>query len=73
MFRRVPYGSSIAPSCSYCAFGSPAPDGKMVLCSRRGVVSPYYSCRRFRYDPLLRVPHRQELPLMDPTDFTLEE
>lgn len=73
MFRRPPFGSKIAPACAYCVFGALAPDGKMILCSRRGVVSPYYSCRRFRYDPLMRVPRRQELPLPDPKDFTLDE
>lgn len=72
MFRKPPYGSKIAPACAYCAHGTPAADQKMVFCKRRGVVSPYFSCRRFCYDPLLRVPHRQELPHFDPTDFTLE-
>ena len=37
------------------------------------VVSPYFACRKFRYDPLLRVPHRQELPHYDPKDFSLED
>ena len=46
---------------------------KMVLCKNRGVVSPYFACRKFRYDPLLRVPHRQELPHYDPKDFSLED
>ena len=72
MFRRVPYGSNIAPACSYCAFGSPAPDGKMVLCTRRGVVSPYYSCRRFQYAPLKRRPRGVRLlPKYRPEDFEL--
>ena len=43
------------------------------LCKNRGVVSPYFACRKFRYDPLLRVPHRQELPHYDPKDFSLED
>ena len=42
-------------------------------CKNRGVVSPYFACRKFRYDPLLRVPHRQELPHYDPKDFSLED
>lgn len=45
----------------------------MVLCRNRGVVSPYFACRRFRYDPLMRVPHRQVLPHYDPKDFSLED
>ena len=56
-----------------CTHGSPAADQKMVLCKNRGVVSPYFACRKFRYDPLLRVPHRQELPHYDPKDFSLED
>ena len=28
----------------------------MVLCRLRGVVSPYYKCRRFRYSPIRRKP-----------------
>lgn len=72
MFKKPIYGSKIAPACEYCLYGSPALDRKMVLCRHRGVVSPYYSCRKFRYDPLMRVPRRQELPKFDPKDFSLE-
>ena len=63
----------IEPRCAYCAHGCPAADQKMVLCRNRGVVSPYFACRRFRYDPLMRVPHRQVLPHYDPKDFSLED
>ena len=73
MFKKPPFGSKIPSSCAYCALGSPAADRKMVFCRQRGVVSPYFSCRRFRYDPLLRVPRRQKLPDLDPRDFTLED
>ena len=44
----------------------------MIYCRSRGVVSPYYSCRRFQYDPLMRVPRRRELPQLDPKDFVLD-
>ena len=59
MFKKQYYGSKIAPACAYCLYGMPASDPKMVLC-------------RFCYDPLMRVPHRQVLPELDPKDFTLE-
>lgn len=72
MFKKVYYGSKIAPACAYCLHGNPASDPKMVLCKLKGVVSPYYSCRHFKYDPLMRVPHHQVLPELDPKDFTLE-
>ncbi len=72
MFKKKLYGTKIAPACSYCQYGTPASDRKMIFCNRRGVVSPYYSCRKFKYDPLMRVPRRQELPQLDPNDFTLD-
>ena len=44
----------------------------MILCIQQGVVAPYYACRRFQYDPLLRVPSRQpQLPAYHHSDFTL--
>ncbi len=46
---------------------------KMVLCKNRSVVSPYFASRKLQYDPLLRVPHRQDLPQYDPKDFSLED
>lgn len=73
MFKKPICGSKIAPACAYCLHGSPAADPKMILCQQKGVVSPYYACRKFSYDPLMRVPHRQELPHFDPKAFTLEE
>ena len=72
MFKKPIYGSKVAPACAYCAWGERAADGKMILCRHRGVVSPYYACRKYRYDPLRRVPHRQSLPHFDPKDFSLE-
>lgn len=72
MFKKPYYGSKISPACAYCLHGSPAADQKMVFCKHRGVVSPYYACRKFCYDPLMRVPHRRELPQFDPKDFSLE-
>ncbi len=72
LFRKPLYGANIAPACAYCEHGTPAADGKMILCRRRGVVSPYYACRKFRYDPLQRVPRRQQLPDFDPRDFSLD-
>ncbi len=72
MFKKAYYGSKISPACSYCLHGTAASDPKMVLFKLKGVVSPYYYCRRFCYDPLMRVPHRQVLPELDPKDFTLD-
>ena len=49
MFKKTFYGAKISPACAYCAHGSPAPDQRMVLCRRRGAVSPYFPCSRSRW------------------------
>ena len=69
MFKKLYYGANIAPACAYCLHGSTAADPKMILCKHKGVVSPYYCCRKFSYDPLMRVPRRQVLPELDPPGF----
>lgn len=60
--RRKLYGNNISPACEYCARARRAADGRVMLCGRKGVVPMYHHCRRFRYDPLKRVPFRQPTP-----------
>ena len=67
------FGKNISPSCSYCEKGERAADGETILCERKGVVSPLSSCRRFKYDPLKRVPPSAPvLPKFQASDFSLE-
>ena len=42
-------------SCTYCRYGTMLEDG-LALCTKRGVVSTERKCRKFRYDPIKRVP-----------------
>ena len=66
------FGKNIEPSCSYCELGKPYQNGQMVFCPKNGVVSPYFSCRRFQYAPLKRIPKRMPpLPQYQPEDFEL--
>ena len=52
--------------CKFCEFALSLTDGDQMLCSRHGVVPASYSCHRFRYDPLKRVPERnKEKPHLD--------
>ena len=63
------FGNNIDPACTYFQYGSPSSDEHMILCSKKGVVSPYYSCSKFLYCPTKRIPKRMpKLP-----DFSLEE
>ena len=49
------------PRCAYCQRGTPLEDGR-VMCVKKGIVSASGACRRFRYDPLKRVPPRPVAP-----------
>ena len=49
--------------CSYCAYAGKIDDGT-YLCSKKGIVRSSHHCRKFKYDPLKRVP-----PRMNPKDF----
>jgi len=67
------FGKSIDPKCEYCAHGKPTAGKSMVLCRRKGVIQPDFSCRNFKYDPLKRAPRRlPDLPSYDQSQFDLE-
>ena len=51
----VLFNRNMEPRCAYCRRCTVL-DGERVLCIRKGIVSAGNSCRRFRYDPLKRVP-----------------
>ncbi len=62
----------VAPSCKNCAYSRPLGEGEQVLCEKTGVRNGDSTCRKFRYDPLSRVPGRApELPTFSKEDFSL--
>ena len=70
--RKKLFGNNISPACEYCEHGTRSSDNAMILCSKKGVVSPYYSCNKFVYMPTKRIPKRRpDLPSFSPEDFTL--
>ena len=72
MFKTKLFGNNIEPACEYCEKGSSAGNGQMILCPFKGVVAPYFQCRRFVYAPLKRIPKRTApLPQYSPDDFNL--
>ncbi len=67
------FRKKITRSCSYCQRGA-AMENDQILCVKYGVVSAYYSCRKFRYNPLKRVPPKMkslDLQKYDDVDFSL--
>lgn len=64
------FGRRIEPACDYCEWGWPSKDGKNILCPKCGIVSPGFSCRKYRYAPLKRQPKTlPPLPQYDPDEF----
>lgn len=60
----------IEPLCSLCLHGKLAPDRQSILCIKKGLMRPESKCRQFTYDPLKRVPRREQtLPSLNPEDF----
>ena len=51
------FRKKIERSCSYCRYGAKLEDD-VILCSKKGMCGIDESCRRFKYDPLKRVPHK---------------
>lgn len=71
--KRKLYGNAITPACGICGNGRRSCDGKVILCLRRGVVEPSARCRKFRYDPLRRVPYTQPaLATYSEEDFRID-
>lgn len=60
------FGKNIEPRCVYCVHKSEL-DDNTGLCDIRGPVNLNFHCRKFRYDPLKRIPPKNlsdsELPV----------
>ncbi len=66
------FGKDIEHRCEYCERGRKSSSSTAILCERKGIVDAGYSCKKFEYDPLKRVPKRMnKLPEFDPSDFSL--
>lgn len=49
------FEKDIEPRCAYCKRGAVL-DEERVMCVKKGIVASGGSCRRFKYEPLKRVP-----------------
>ena len=59
--------------CSYCEYAGKIDEDTMI-CTHCGVVPSEHHCRRFRYDPLKRIPGRAKSVSVDDhegQDFSL--
>lgn len=59
-------------ACRYCYLGKKSNSGNKILCEKKGIVDADFSCRRYKYDPLKRVPRKMpELPKYNSDEFKL--
>lgn len=65
------FGSNIRPACKYCERVLQEIGDKM-LCSKKGVVLSTNKCRKFIYNPLMRVPPKpRPVQKFEKSDFEL--
>ncbi len=64
------FKNKIEKNCSYCKYGYILTNGSDCLCDKYGIVTSVYNCRKFKYDPLKRIPHRTpSLPDYEGSEF----
>lgn len=44
--------------CEFCRYAEALSETENMLCKYKGAVEKEYSCRKFIYDPLKRVPRK---------------
>jgi len=66
------FRKNIEPACVYCIFAHSGEEDA-VICPKHGIRQPWQQCRRFRYDPLRRLPETEPSPVLDvdPEEFRL--
>lgn len=55
--------------CDTCLYGEKAQDNMSIFCQKKGLKEPDDFCRKYKYDPLKRVP----LKLVIDTDYSPED
>ena len=55
--------------CDTCLYADKAQDNRSILCKKKGLKEPDDFCKKYKYDPLKRVP----LKLVIDTDYSPED
>ncbi len=53
------FNKKIPPKCDYCRYGKRTNAGNKILCEIKALVDPNFSCNKFVYSPLKRIPVKQ--------------
>lgn len=60
-------------SCSYCCYSTELSEDNL-LCAKKGIIDAQNPCKKFRYDPIRRIPSKFRSPdfsKYDEEDFSL--
>lgn len=72
MKKNIIDSKEVPQICEICSFGIQLLDGSGILCKKTGIRLPDSSCKKFKYDPLKRVPRRApEMMEFSKEDFEL--
>lgn len=65
------FNKNISPSCKYCYLGKKITQN-LIGCVKYGITNSENCCKKFRYDPLKRVPKKPKPVLsFNKKDFML--
>ncbi|MEE1075455.1 MAG: hypothetical protein U0K93_08260 [Acutalibacteraceae bacterium] len=66
------FNKKLEHHCEYCVYGTNSEFSNEVLCLKRGVTDAKDSCRKYKYDPLKRLPPKAKISNnYNPEDFLL--
>lgn len=58
--------------CSSCLHGHNSNFGDKILCKNMGITDPLFTCKKYKYNPLKRIPFRAPvLPEFDKDEFKI--
>lgn len=70
--KKLLYGNNIEKSCKYCSHSRGRFSHGNIECEIKGSVKADYICRKFDYDPMLRLPKKKPAVIkMTAEDFKL--
>lgn len=67
------FRKDIDPCCAYCTRAAFAGEGT-VVCAKKGIMPENGRCKKFKYDPLKRIPPKPksvDLSKFDERDYSL--
>lgn len=53
------FSKEIIPMCLYCEYGKKIMATDDVICPKKGIVKADFSCKKFKYTPINRVPPKK--------------